>query len=286
MFRKSGFFLFQRKILRYVSVGLLYVFNGLILGCSSDSITDPLSPQSNADSGSESSLQSPNAPAQSDRETGGTTPVNDTTAVSDSGSSTAPGTGWVSPDTPVSNSDSVLVPGVSGGGSPGTSISDSVTVSPPTITDDMPVVALYGVIAPEYGVEVFEYKIIGEIRAMDTDLPIAGIEVRVRYQENNYAIDTLTNSEGRFEISAFDARVSRNFTVEIRDVDGEANGRFTDMVTTILAESGKDNIVDVRLDRLMVEHPPASGTPAIPEVTPLYGVPVTEFETRDNQSEP
>ena len=91
-----------------------------------------------------------------------------------------------------------------------------------------------GMICPEYGVPMATYKAKGIVVSQADNAPIEGIRAVLKAKldatgERFHGIDTVyTDSKGTFYLKGQNMS-SKMLYVELRDIDGEQNGSFTDM---------------------------------------------------------
>jgi putative lipoprotein (rSAM/lipoprotein system) len=92
----------------------------------------------------------------------------------------------------------------------------------------------------EYGSPNATFIINGNISSEKTDEPVENIKI-VMVKENFYGIDsTFTDNSGLFEVkdgSGFPE--DSEFLIKIRDIDGDSNGAFEDLDTTVVFEDSE-----------------------------------------------
>ena len=93
-------------------------------------------------------------------------------------------------------------------------------------------------LACEYGVPEATYTIKGKVTDSNQH-PVAGIEVRISnnsFDNNDYSYsnETLTDDNGRYEISTYQFPNIDTMYVQFRDIDSTANGHYADTVVTVL----------------------------------------------------
>ena len=93
-------------------------------------------------------------------------------------------------------------------------------------------------LACEYGVPEATYTVKGKVTDSNQH-PVAGIEVRIgnnSFDNNDYSYsnETLTDDNGRYEISTYHFPNIDTMYVQFRDIDSTANGHYADTVVTVL----------------------------------------------------
>ena len=104
---------------------------------------------------------------------------------------------------------------------------------------------------PLYGMPTIDLGISGQIKAAETNEPVAGIRVTCRDTSSraSFADTTITGSDGFYQFIIPDESRPGHFKVQADDIDGTVNGLFSSKDTVVVDDYSSYLIkIDMKMD--------------------------------------